>query len=87
MCKKRMELYKNGVLMDTDSAAPWTGTIDFNGDAAGKDYTIMAKTYDAAGWCHLGGERLLLQGLGARCGFFLLAQVGSHSVFGSIGNS
>jgi 1,4-alpha-glucan branching enzyme len=45
----RVELYKDGVLVDTDSAPPWAGTIDFNGDAVGKDYTIRAKAYDAAG--------------------------------------
>jgi 1,4-alpha-glucan branching enzyme len=45
----QVEFYKNGVLVDTDSVAPWAATVDFNGDAVGMDYTIMAKAYDAAG--------------------------------------
>jgi len=45
----RVELYKNSVVVDIDSAPPWGANVDFNGDPTGADYTVEAKAYDAAG--------------------------------------
>jgi 1,4-alpha-glucan branching enzyme len=44
----KVELYKNGVLVDTDSEPPWGMNVDFNGDAVSTDYAIVTKVYDAA---------------------------------------
>lgn len=43
----RVEFYKDGVLVGSDSAAPWGTNIDFNGDPVNRDYTLTAKAYDA----------------------------------------
>jgi 1,4-alpha-glucan branching enzyme len=45
----RVEFYKDGILVESDSAAPWDTSIDFNGDPVNRDYTVTAKAYDAAG--------------------------------------
>lgn len=45
----RVEFYKGDVLVDSDSMEPWSTNINFNGDPVNRDYTIIAKAYDAAG--------------------------------------
>jgi 1,4-alpha-glucan branching enzyme len=45
----RVELFKNGILVGSDSAPPWEANVDFNDDAAGADYIVEARAYDAQG--------------------------------------
>lgn len=45
----RVEFYKDGTLVGSDSATPWGMNINFNGDPVNRDYTVTAKAYDAAG--------------------------------------
>jgi hypothetical protein len=45
----RVQLYVDGVLTDTATAAPWTTRWNTNGKVANGSHTLQTKAYDGAG--------------------------------------